>query len=69
MREDRDFVYLEAIDRLSHRSRYVSSFRYGILTAGVYPFETFRGKDKLVSPTFPTLNPTAEQVLGAGRSA
>jgi Uma2 family endonuclease len=40
----------------------------GILTAGNYQFETFRGKDTIVSPTFPTLNLTAEQVLTAGRS-
>ncbi len=40
----------------------------GILTASAYKFETFRGKDSIVSPTFPALNLTAEQVLAAGRS-
>ncbi len=40
----------------------------GILTAGAYQFETFKGQDTLVSPTFPRLNLTAAQVLAAGRS-
>jgi Uma2 family endonuclease len=39
----------------------------GILTAGRYEFETFRGREVIVSPTFPGLTLTAEQVLTAGR--
>jgi Uma2 family endonuclease len=39
----------------------------GILTAGRYEFETFRGREVIVSPTFPGLTLTAEQILTAGR--
>ncbi len=39
----------------------------GVLMAGCYEFETFRGGDVIVSPTFPGLTLTAEQVLTAGR--
>jgi Uma2 family endonuclease len=35
----------------------------GTLTNGAYQYETFRGDEAIVSPTFPNLNLTAEQVL------
>jgi Uma2 family endonuclease len=41
----------------------------GILRSGAYDFESFRGNDVMVSPTFPTLNLTAAQVLSAGRQS
>jgi Uma2 family endonuclease len=39
----------------------------GRLMDGQYEFETFKGKDAIVSPTFPELALTAAQVLAAGR--
>jgi Uma2 family endonuclease len=39
----------------------------GVLTAGRYEFETFRGREVIVSPTFPGLTLMAEQILTAGR--
>jgi Uma2 family endonuclease len=39
----------------------------GTLTDGLYEFETFKGEDAIVSPTFPGLRMTAAQVLAAGR--
>ncbi len=42
--------------------------KVGTLVSGAYQFVTFRGNGSIVSPTFPGLNLTAAQVLGAGRS-
>jgi Uma2 family endonuclease len=42
--------------------------KVGTLKAKGYQFETFRGNDSIVSPTFPELNLTAAQVLGGGRN-
>ncbi len=42
--------------------------KVGILTNGAYQFETFRGNETIVSPTFPDLMLTAAQVLQVGRS-
>ncbi len=42
--------------------------KVGILTNGTYQFETFRGNETIVSPTFPDLMLTAAQVLQVGRS-
>jgi Uma2 family endonuclease len=39
--------------------------KVGTLTAGAYQFTTFRGDETIVSPTFPELNLTAAQILGA----
>jgi Uma2 family endonuclease len=39
----------------------------GTLVEGVYEFQTFIGQDTILSPTFPSLNLTAHQVLTAGR--
>ena len=39
----------------------------GTLTHGAYQFVTFTGDEAIVSPTFPSLNLTVEQVLRAGR--
>jgi Uma2 family endonuclease len=39
----------------------------GTLMDGQYEFETFKGEDAIVSPTFPELTLTAAQVLAAGR--
>jgi Uma2 family endonuclease len=39
--------------------------KVGILTDDEYQFVTYRGNDAIVSPTFPELNLTAAQVLGA----
>ena len=41
--------------------------RVGTLTGGVYQFQTFTGEELIISPTFPALNLTATQVLGAGK--
>ena len=38
----------------------------GTLMDGQYEFETFKGEDTIVSPTFPELTLTAGQVLAAG---
>ncbi|MEB3294078.1 MAG: Uma2 family endonuclease [Synechococcales bacterium] len=37
------------------------------LQAGTYSDRLFQGNEAIVSPTFPDLNLTAEQVLKAGR--
>ena len=42
--------------------------RVGILNNREYQFETFRGNEPIVSPTFPDLILTASQILNAGRS-
>jgi Uma2 family endonuclease len=39
----------------------------GTLTNGAYQYQTFRGDEAIVSPTFPILKLTAAQVLTAGR--
>ena len=41
--------------------------RVGILNNREYQFETFRGNEPIVSPTFPDLILTASQILNAGR--
>jgi Uma2 family endonuclease len=41
--------------------------KVGTLVNGAYQFQNFTGKQIIVSPTFPSLNLTAEQVLTAGR--
>jgi Uma2 family endonuclease len=41
--------------------------RVGTLVDGAYQFQDFAGKQTIVSPTFPGLKLTAEQVLRAGR--
>jgi Uma2 family endonuclease len=41
--------------------------KVGTLVNGAYQFQSFTGKQIIVSPTFLTLNLTAEQVLTAGR--
>jgi Uma2 family endonuclease len=38
-----------------------------LLVDGVYQVRRFQGEERIVSATFPALNLTAEQVLGAGR--
>lgn len=38
------------------------------LKDGVYRAREFRGRDRVISPTFPELQLTAKQILGAGRS-
>jgi Uma2 family endonuclease len=40
--------------------------RVGTLSDGAYQFVTFQGQAAIVSPTFPTLSVTAEQILKAG---
>jgi Uma2 family endonuclease len=40
--------------------------KVGTLVGGVYRFQTFTGNQEIVSPTFPWLDLTVEQVLGAG---
>ena len=42
--------------------------KVGILNHGGYRFETFRGEEPIVSPTFPDLILTTTQILNAGRS-
>ena len=42
--------------------------RVGLLNNCEYQFETFRGNEPIVSPTFPDLILTASQILNAGRS-
>ena len=37
------------------------------LKNGAYQAREFRGSDRIVSPTFPNLQLTAEQILRAGR--
>ncbi|OUC15429.1 MAG: hypothetical protein B0A82_06750 [Alkalinema sp. CACIAM 70d] len=41
--------------------------RVGTLTNDTYQFKTFQGEDRILSPTFPSLALTTEQVLRAGR--
>jgi Uma2 family endonuclease len=41
--------------------------RVGTLVNGAYQFQDFTGKQAIISPTFPGLTLTAEQVLTAGR--
>jgi Uma2 family endonuclease len=41
--------------------------KVGTLVDGAYEFETFTGKDAIVSPSFPALKVTAIEVLKAGR--
>jgi Uma2 family endonuclease len=41
--------------------------RVGSLVSGAYEFQTFTREHRIVSPTFPDLSLTAEQVLRAGR--
>jgi Uma2 family endonuclease len=41
--------------------------KVGTLADDAYQFETFRGDEAIVSPTFPQLDLTAAQVLSAGR--
>ena len=43
--------------------------KVGILNNGSYQFETFRGDETMVSPTFPDLVLTALQILNAGRAS
>ena len=43
--------------------------KVGVLNNGSYQFETFCGNETIVSPTFPDLVFTAEQILNAGRSS
>ena len=41
--------------------------RIGTLNTGEYQFQTFRGEETISSPSFPSLNLTANQILSAGR--
>lgn len=41
--------------------------RIGILNAKEYQFQTFTGDETIFSPSLPTLNLTANQILSAGR--
>jgi Uma2 family endonuclease len=43
--------------------------RVGTLIDSEYQFETFVGEDTIVSPSFTTLNLTANQILSAGRTS
>jgi Uma2 family endonuclease len=40
----------------------------GTLNNGAYQYQTFRGDEAIVSPTFPNLHLTAAQVLSAGQA-
>ncbi len=40
--------------------------RVGTLLNGTYEFKTFKGNDKIISPTFPNLTLTAKAILTAG---
>jgi Uma2 family endonuclease len=42
-----------------------SMFVYGLNAEGLYECDRFQGVDRIVSPTFPDLNLTVAQVLGA----
>ena len=42
--------------------------KVGVLNDSTYQFETFRGNEKIISPTFPDVILTASQILNAGRS-
>ncbi|TVP65813.1 MAG: Uma2 family endonuclease [Nodularia sp. (in: Bacteria)] len=53
--------------------RYIGSSKQPVMTIhqlvdGVYQAHQFRGTEKIISPTFPNLNLTAEQIFVAGRS-
>jgi Uma2 family endonuclease len=41
--------------------------RVGTLNAGEYQFQTFIDEETIFSPSFPSLNLTANQILSAGR--
>ena len=41
--------------------------KVGVLNDSTYQFETFRGNEKIISPTFPDVILTASQILNAGR--
>ncbi len=41
--------------------------RVGTLKDGAYEFETFQGEDVIISPTFPTLQLTAADILAADK--
>ncbi|HEY9804426.1 MAG TPA: Uma2 family endonuclease [Leptolyngbyaceae cyanobacterium] len=52
--------------------RYIGSSKEPVMTIyqlvdGVYQGTQFRGKQQIISPTFPNLNLTAEQIFAAGR--
>ncbi|MBD2503354.1 Uma2 family endonuclease [Anabaena azotica] len=52
--------------------RYIGSSKEPVMTIyqlvdGVYQGNQFRGKQKIISPTFPNLNLTAAQIFAAGR--
>ncbi len=52
--------------------RYIGSSKQPVVTIyqlvdGTYQAQQFRGKEPLISPTFPDLNLTAEQIFAAGR--
>lgn len=52
--------------------RYIGSSKQPVVTIyqlvnGTYQGQQFRGKERLISPTFPDLNLTAEQIFAAGR--
>ncbi len=52
--------------------RYIGLFKQPVVTIyqlvnGTYQGQQFRGKERLISPTFPDLNLTAEQIFAAGR--
>jgi Uma2 family endonuclease len=40
-------------------------FVYRLNTEGLYERDRFQGADRIISPTFPELNLTVAQVLGA----
>ena len=42
--------------------------KVGVLNCSTYQFETFRGNEKIISPTFPDVILTASRILNAGRS-
>lgn len=52
--------------------RYIGSSKEPVITIyqlvdGVYQGTQFRGKEQIISPTFPNINLTAEQIFAAGR--
>jgi Uma2 family endonuclease len=67
----RDYVQkpIEYADRGIHELWQIDPKRewikVGTLNDGEYQFTTFRGDDAIVSPTFPELDLTAAQILGA----
>jgi Uma2 family endonuclease len=53
--------------------RYIGSSKQPVMTIyqlvdGVYQAHQFRGTEQIISPTFPSINLTAEQIFDAGRS-